>query len=212
MEAFKYSLAELQQEEAILFEKLLSEGKVTNFEKGYLSLSWVNQLIDTRLQRYAARNLAYKLIKQNPSINKVIGIPTLGAPLASMVAEELGLELALGRKGNDVPGAWRQTIVINEETPSFTTGRKNSFVFNGLSSGDNVAIVDDFLAYGDTSIAIVNKFTEYNITSLVAVYCAKLFQPGVSKLRQMNVDPVFVYGIENIFPDGRIMLISSNLK
>lgn len=211
MESIKYKIQELLAEELTLTKYFYENASVTNYEKGYISAPWINQLIDTRLQRLAARNLAFKIMRQNQGITKVLGIPTLGVPLASLVADEFGVQQGLARKGNHIPGAWKDTIVIDEEVASFTTGAKNQFVVNGLVGGDVVMFVDDFLAYGDTSVAFVEAMRNHNITPYIGVYCAKLFQPGIQRLKDIGINPEFVYGIESIIIDGGLSLARSSL-
>jgi adenine/guanine phosphoribosyltransferase-like PRPP-binding protein len=195
----------ISRKEAVLRRKFIKEAKVTNIKKGYVSAPWVNQIIDPKLQGYAADIIAHYFKKNKTKIDKVAGIPNMGTALASMVAERIKKPLALGRKGDDIPAAWKATIIINEDVPSFTTGKTSKFVFNGIMKEDTVLFVDDFIALGNTFSLIVKKFRQYGVKPLLATYCAKLFQPGVAKLKKIGIDPFYVVGIQSITPESIIL-------
>lgn len=198
--------AEIRVKEDYLRRIFVANARVTNPEKGYISAPFVNQLVDLDLQGLASDLVAHKFSKT--PIDKVVMIPNSGNPLATTIAERLKKPLVPGRKGVGIPGAWNKPIVIEEETPSFTTGEKSSFIFNGVHEGDKVLLVDDVIAYSYTSGLIVNEFRRNGIeVSGLAVYFAKLFQPGVQRLRdEFNIDPFYVIGIEGMNEDCSVNL------
>src|ERR1700687_1734033 len=100
------SITGLRASEAILRYSFERDARLTNPEKGYVSVPWVNQLVDINLQGYAADIIAAKVHKNSWDINKIVGIPNLGIPLATSVSERLELPLAPGRKGDGIPGSW----------------------------------------------------------------------------------------------------------
>ncbi len=201
-------LATIRAKEAFLRQEFLKVAKVTNHEKGYVSVPFINQLVNPRSQGFAADLIVYHCQSRGCEIDKVVQIPNSGNPLATTVAERLNTPLAPGRKGKAIPGAWSQPIVIEETSPSFTTGESSTFTFNGLEPGDKILLVDDVVAHGDTSLLVIKKLREKGIIiTELAVYFAKLFQPGVEKLQEeTGINPFYVIGVQEIFPDGTLSL------
>lgn len=189
---------ELYYKEERLRKAFLEEAIVTNTEKGYISVPSVNQLIDLERQGWAADLIAAHFNKAGISFDKVVGIPNSGLPLSTTVAERLHIPLAPGRKGGNIPGAWRMPIIINETAPSFTTGKSSTFVFNGLEEGDTVLAVEDVIAHGDTMMLIADKFRQHGIDLYLASYFAKKFQGGVDRLKEIGIDPYYAIGVEGI--------------
>jgi len=116
--------------------------------------------------------------------------------------------LVPGRKGEEIPGAWNHPIIIEEKVISFTTEETSSFVFNGLEKGDNIYLVDDVVAHGYTACLIIEEFRKRGINVAgMAIYFAKLFQPGIERIKEeIGISPFFVVGIESITPEGKITL------
>jgi xanthine phosphoribosyltransferase len=192
--------------EECLRRVFLEEATVTNIEKGYVSVPFVNQLINLELQSLASDLIAFRY--RGSGISKVVMVPNSGNPLATTVAERLGTPLAIGRKGKAIPGSWSNPIVVTESAKSFTTGEKSQFVFNGLERGDKVLVVDDVIAHGDTSCLILEEFEKKGVDVVgLSVYFAKLFQPGVQRVKEeRGIDPFYVVGIERLNEDGSISL------
>lgn len=194
----------LKQKEELLRQKFIKEATVADYEKGYISAPWVNQLIDPRLQGYAADLIREHFLKEQ--ITKIVPIPTMGYPIGVAVSERLNIPLSPGRKGNNIPGAWKNPYVIKEETPSFTTGEKSSFIFNEIHPGDHILLVDDFCALGATGYTIANHFISKGIIVSYAVYCAKMFQGGFERIKNSGVSSFCAIGIEKITSEGAIFL------
>lgn len=204
-------LATIRAKEDYLRNSFLKIAEVKNYDKGYISVPFVNQLVDLTLQGFASDIICYHTKTTNIVVDKVVQIPYSGNPLAISVAEKLEAPLVPGRKGKAIPGAWNHPIIIEEEIRSFTTGESSSFVFNGLERGDRVLLVDDVVAYGDTGCLIIKEFKKRRIevTGMV-IYFAKLFQPGLKRIKEITgITPFFAVGIESITPEGKIKLSPS---
>ena len=200
------TLAGLRVKEAHLRRVFQAEARATNLQRGYISAPFVNQLVDLDFQGLASDLIAHRF--SGLEIDKVVMIPNSGNPLATTVAERLKVPLVPGRKGAAIPGAWNTSIMIQEEAASFTTGEMSSFIFNGLCKGDRVLLVDDVIALAYTSGLVITKFRERGITIVgLAVYFAKLFQPGVETLRKdFGIDPFYAVGVESMNENGTVNL------
>jgi adenine/guanine phosphoribosyltransferase-like PRPP-binding protein len=202
-------LETIRGRERLLRELFLQYATVKNYEKGYISVPFVNQLIDLPLQGYAADIIAYNIKQRELDIEKVIQIPYSGNSLATSVAERLRLPLVLGRKEFEkTPGSWEKPFIIKEEVKSFTTGAMSTFVFNELFPGDRVYLIDDVVANGDTASLIINELQKKDIqVQGIATYFAKLFQEGVNNIPQKTgIEPFYVIGIEEITEKEGIIL------
>ncbi len=215
MEVFKtksaYQINEihrLQSEEETIRKAFDQYAALTNRTLGHVSLEFVNQKINPKLNGLAAEILASVIVMSDIKINKVVPVPTMGNYLGTAIAEKLGAELMPGRKDGQVPGSWKDVIVV-ENKASFTTKSPGTFVFNQLKANDKVLLVDDFLAHGNTLEVIINAFREVGIDPYVAIYCVKMFQEGYGKLLSMGIDPKYVLGI-NIEEDGKLSLTPPN--
>ncbi len=189
---------ELVKKEDRLREAFSNEATVTNPEKGYVSVPSVNQLINLEMEGWAADLIAFHFQRTGIFFDKVVGIPNSGISLSHAVAQRLKVPLAPGRKGSDIPGAWKMPIVINETAPSFTTGKASTFVFNGIEYGDTVLAVEDVIAQGDTMTLIADKFRQNGVDLYLASYFAKTFQGGVDRLREIGIEPYYAVGIERL--------------
>lgn len=203
---------ELEKIEDMLREKIFEEGRIIDSEKGYLSLPWVNELIDPKLQRFAARLIAYRLTTQlaenDRDLTKVVGVPTMGTYLAAPLAEELEKPLVVACKGNHIPTRWTKAVRIEENMKRYNNGTIASHIYNGLEPGDVALFVDDILGDGDTLTPIIDWAQQHGITPYVGIYVAKLYRPGYQKMLDLGVKPVFAYGITNIQNNGKFSLSS----
>lgn len=203
---------ELKNCEIALRDKFHKDAKVTDPEKGYLSLPWVNELIDPELQRFAAKLIASQLRDQlranNQQLTKVAGVPTLGSYLSVHLAEELRVPLVPARKSKHVPERWKEAIVINENMKRTRDGVVMSHIYNGIRSnnGEVVLFVDDILGDGDTLIPIIESAKKEGIVPYVGVYADKLYRRGHARMLGQGITPVFCYGIERDFSNGNIIL------
>lgn len=201
-------LATIRAKEDCLRRIFIASATLTNYEKGYISAPFVNQLIDLDLQGFAADIIARHVREENLDVNKVVQIPYSGISLATAVAERLKTLLVPGRKGKVIPGAWNHSIIIEESVRSFTTGETSSFSFNGLEKGDNIYLVDDVVAHGDTACLIIDELRKQQINVKgMAIYFAKLFQPGIKHIEEKTgIKPFYAVGIESVTKDGKITL------
>ena len=191
----KSELDIIREEEGCLRERFGKDAVLIDFEEEYISVPFVNQYIVPEMQGYAADMIAYyvKSKGEEMDINRVVGIPNSGNYLATAVAERLNITLALSKKGEDLPGHWKEPLFISKEIPSFTTEKGSSFLFNGIKRGDRLLIVDDFLAFGNTGAAIIEELQKMGIdVKLLVEFVVKESQKGREKIKDKT--GVDVYG------------------
>ncbi|WP_416182835.1 orotate phosphoribosyltransferase-like protein [Methanosarcina sp.] len=95
------------------------------------------------------------LEKTNAEVDVVVGIAANGIPLASMIAYELGADLAIyHRKGQDI----------------VKTGHRGTISRNfGSVAGKNCVIVDDVITTGSTSMEVIEQLREMDAKPRVVV-------------------------------------------
>jgi orotate phosphoribosyltransferase len=96
------------------------------------------------------------LEKTNTKVDVVVGVAASGIPLASMMANELGADLAIyhSRKGQDV----------------VQPGQKGTISRNfGTVAGKNCVIVDDVITTGSTTMEAVEQLREMDAKPRVIV-------------------------------------------
>lgn len=170
--------------EQSLRKKFTEEVRVVDWEKGYLALPWVNEVIDPKSQRLAAIVIAHLLQKQlsDRQVTKVVGVPMMGTFLSVMLAEELNVPLVTTRKGKHIPTRWEQAVVLEDNMKQYKNGAISSHIYNGLYPGD-VAYVAVFIPprlktnflnpekYGNTPIiTVLEEQQRLNVIN------AKIFQ------------------------------------
>ncbi len=185
--------------------KLIQDGKIIDYDAGHLFLPWITDDIDPQLQRYAAKLIAHRLRQLDADKpDRVTPVPWKGVGLAFALGEELGVNLRFSRKNTSGARTWEHPLVLpNKE---LTNGKRAYHAFN-FSPGERVILVDEMLGDGTTIIPDIEGLRDHGvIVDYVAVYAKKNYRPGYQKLLDMGVQTVAAYNIDQIHPDGRIVL------
>lgn len=204
-ERLRYPDEERQTMTHALNEKLRLDGRVVDARAGYLYLPWITDTIDVKLQRYAARLIAYTLHQYHPDpFYGVVGLPTMGIPLATTLAEELEIPFLVSRKGTHAPHTWKHPIVLANKL--YTNGAPSHHVYN-IPPYVEVLLVDDAISNGTTIIPVIDGLRNQGVTiTWVAVYVNKLFRPGHQLLEDRGIQTVAAYNIEAIRSDGTFVV------
>lgn len=182
-----------------LQEMILSQGKVINNEIIKVD-SFLNHQIDVEL----ISDLAAHIIKhfQDKKIDKVLTIETSGIAIAYAVAYDLKVPLVFAKKSKS---AIVGDDVFTTEIKSFTRNTVSKVTVSNkyLKEGENILLVDDFLAEGNAGVGLIDlcKQAKANIVGL-AVAIEKGFQGGRKRLEDAGVK---VYSAANIkaFKDNK---------
>jgi len=212
--ATEVELSGIEEKEKHLIECFERDAIVTDYEKGYISVPFVNQLINLELQGYAADIIVHNIETNKIEIDKVVQIPYSGNSLATSVGARLRVPLVLGRKEEDAPKGWKKLFPIRKKIYSFTTEKMMTFTFNELEKGDRVYIIDDVVASGDTASRIIMEFEERGIQVMgMGVYFAKLFDPGLRNIKEKTeIETFYVIGVEDITPKKKILFSKPRFK
>lgn len=169
-----------QLKERIQREGIVAAGDVLKID------SFLNHQIDTSLIDGMAREwIAYFQGKQ---IDKVITIESSGIAIAYPVAQQLGVPLVFAKKSktSNISGDVYATDVVSY------THHVVSRVFISkrfLSKGENILIIDDFLANGAALDGLLQLMNDAGTNVIgVGIAVEKGFQDGGARLRNAGVD------------------------
>ncbi len=140
-----------------LEQRILSEGKVIRNGEIIKVDSFIDHQVDLQLMEKIAQDMLNHLESSGilKKINKIVTIETSGIPLATMVAHKLSLPMVFARK--KIPVTLIEPL-YSRKIVSPTKLDEVEIVISSkyLSEKDSVYIVDDFLATGVTSLAIMD--------------------------------------------------------
>ncbi|MBQ9197848.1 MAG: xanthine phosphoribosyltransferase [Clostridia bacterium] len=165
---------------------------------------FLNHRLDTRLIFDMGRELADHFRRENPDI--VLTVEASGIAIALTAAHYLGdIPVVFAKKsGTSTQSADMLTAVAH----SFTHGNDNTLRVDRryLPKGSRVLVVDDFLADGQASQALI-RIVEQGACTLVGVGIAveKGFQPGGKRLREAGIN-LKSLAIVDAIADGKIIL------
>ena len=180
-------------------ERILKDGKIIDNDIICVD-SFLNHQIDVAFLRDFARDC--KKYFKNVRIDRVLTCETSGIAIAFAVAQEYGdIPCVFAKKSktkNTVSNLYRSTV------KSFTRGQTNEITIseNYLRKGENVLIVDDFLADGNAAFGLLDLCAQAEANAIgVAVVIEKAFQAGHKRLVEAGV---------NVFAGASIKAFENN--
>lgn len=186
-----------------LKERILRDGE--NLGRGILKVdSFVNHQVDAALMLEAGRELAAHFA--GAGATKVLTAEISGIAPALTTALALGVPLLYARKTKPVT---MTDPVYVEAAPSHTKGVSVFLMCSPefLGPGERILIVDDFLASGQTIMALV-RMVRHAGAELVGVgaLIEKAFEGGRAELEALNV-PLHALAVITDMSDGRITFV-----
>lgn len=165
----------------ILKERIRQEGRV--IDNRVLKVdSFLNHQIDPKLFVQIGREIA-RLYKDTP-IDRIVTIEASGIAIALQVAIELEKPLVFARKKKSIlmtEDVYHASVYsyTKEETYDVTISKRF------LPEGENVLIIDDFLASGEAAMGLA-KLVESAGDKVqgIAIVIEKSFQPGRERLER----------------------------
>ncbi len=123
--------------------------------KGIIKMdSFLNHQVDVELAEKMAEAFCLRF-SELPEVTKVITVETSGIPVAVFVAKRLGVPMLFARKSKSL---LMQEHYYTAETVSRTRQTKTGLYISGeyLTAEDDVIFIDDFLATGQSSLALLD--------------------------------------------------------
>ena len=164
----------------LLKNKILADGKALS-ESVLLVDSFLNHQVDPELMEAVGAEFAR--IYADAGVTRVVTIESSGIAPAVMCALKLGVPMVIMKKQ---PSAILKDGFIQTEVFSFTKNSSYQLTVKShfIHEGDNVLIIDDFLANGEAAFGAIRLVEQAGgkVAGIGAVI-AKAFQPGMKKLR-----------------------------
>lgn len=169
----------------VLKQRILAEG--LNMGRGILKIdSFLNHQLDVKLMEQVGGEIGERFAHCQP--NRILTAEVSGIVPAAMAAKALNnIPVVYARKHK--PITMSEPIYV-EVAPSHTKGSDVNLMVSPefLTAGDNVLIVDDFLASGKTieALARIVQNAGANLVG-IAVVVEKRFEGGRDALRHWDV-------------------------
>ncbi|MBF0710762.1 MULTISPECIES: xanthine phosphoribosyltransferase [unclassified Gemella] len=164
--------------------------------------SFINHQIDPNLMKEISESF-YEHFKGR-DVTKILTIEASGIAPALFVANKFKVPMLFAKKAQ--PSTLKSGNIYSSEVFSYTKNVTNTIVVskNFLNEGDNVLIIDDFLANGQAISGLVDIANQANANVVgVGILIEKSFQVGRSLLKKKGIDVCSLCRIASI-KDGSI--------
>jgi xanthine phosphoribosyltransferase len=165
---------------------------------------FLNHRLDTHLMFEMGQTLADYFRAEKPDV--VLTVEASGIAIALTAAHALGdIPVVFAKKSK---ASNQSDDMLTAVAHSFTHGNDNTLRVDRryLPAGSRVLVVDDFLADGEASRALISIVEQAGCTLAgVGIAIEKGFQPGGRKLREAGVNLKSLAVITSI-QDGQILL------
>lgn len=166
--------------------------------------SFLNHQIDPELSQAMGREFAR--LFGDAGIDRVLTVEASGIAIGVMAALELGVPLVFARK--------KKSVLINEpvyshEVFSFTKKETSKIIVlqKYLPAGENVLIIDDFLANGEAALGLARIVEEAGSkVAGIGIAIEKAFQPGHQRIVDKGYHLEALASIASL-DDGKITLV-----
>ena len=182
-------------EERILKDGIVKEGNVLKVD------SFLNHQMDVKL--FDEIGAEFKRRFDGVQVDKILTIEASGIGIACMVARHFDVPVIFAKKSKSVN---IDGDVFVTEVESFTHKCKNQIMVSKkfLKPGENVLIIDDFLANGEAESGAVRLLTEAGASvEGIGILIEKSFQPGRDKLLAQGMD---VYSLARVSRLGKNLI------
>ena len=185
----------------VLKERILQDGRL--MEGGILRVdSFVNHQMDPCLMKEAAAEFMHRFA--DLKVNKILTIEASGIAPAVMLGYLMELPVVFAKK---IPSTMSQCY--HTEVRSFTKQRSYNVVINKeyLTADDHVLFIDDFLAFGNAAIGIVDLCQQAGATiEGMGFLIEKEFQRGRELLQLEGIRHIESQAIIESLTDSQIKI------
>ena len=186
----------------VLKERILQDGRL--MEGGILRVdSFVNHQMDPCLMKEAAAEFMHRFA--DLKVNKILTIEASGIAPAVMLGYLMELPVVFAKK--KIPST--MSHCYHTEVRSFTKQRSYDVIINKeyLTADDHVLFIDDFLAFGNAAIGIVDLCQQAGATSEgMGFLIEKEFQRGRELLQLEGIRHIESLAIIESLTDSQIKI------
>ena len=168
----------------LLEDRILRDGKVAPGNVLRVD-SFINHCMDIDLLEKLAEEF-YRLFS-DCKVNRVLTIEASGIAIATLVARLFRVPLVFAKKSksSNIPDT-----VYSCPVKSYTHGNVNTVIVTRdyLKAGENVLLIDDFLAHGEALRGLIDVVEQAGATVVGAgILIEKAYQPGGADIRSRGV-------------------------
>ena len=167
--------------------------------------SFLNYQIDVELLDKLGKK--FSEIFSDVQVDKILTVEASGIAVACMMARHFGNPLVVFTK-KTVPSTMNDDFFCNK-VRSFTKGTVSMVAVSKkyLNKGENILIIDDFLAHGEAASGMADllKQAGCKVAGIGAVI-GKRFQGGEKRLKEAGYNVKLLSNIEKII-DGKITFV-----
>ncbi|MBQ9481049.1 MAG: xanthine phosphoribosyltransferase [Clostridia bacterium] len=186
----------------LLKQKILAEGRVVG--DGILKVDgFLNHQIDVELVSAMGKEI-YERFK-NDGVTKILTIEASGIGLAVMAAQYFGCKVLFAKKSRTTNMGNADLYV--SKAYSFTHQNENTVLVSKkyIQPGEKLLIVDDFLAHGEASRALLDIARQAGAeVAGVAIAIEKGFQGGGDEMRREGIN-LYSLAIVDSMDEGKII-------
>lgn len=190
----------------LLKDKIIECGKVTDGRILRVE-SFVNHQMDIKLFNEMGKEFKNRFL--DTKIDKILTIETSGIGIAAIASQHFGyVPVVFARK---FPSAIISDDTYNYEVYSFTKNITNMVRVDKefLKEGENVLIIDDFLASGAAAVGLINIVRQAKANPIgLGIVIEKGFQGGRKAIEEVGVR-VESLAIIDYFEDGKVVFKES---
>lgn len=183
-----------------LEEKIMTDGKIN--QGNVLKVdNFLNHQIDIDIMRQIAYEFKRRFKGKN--VDKVLTIEASGIAIATMLADLYDVPVVFAKKGETANSTDDKYI---SHAYSFTHKRMNNIFVSRpyLSEGEQVLIVDDFLADGEAASALIDIVNQAGGTVVgIGIAIEKGLQKGGQKLRDAGYQVESIAIVESMDYDSQ---------
>ncbi|MBC8014274.1 MAG: xanthine phosphoribosyltransferase [Sporomusaceae bacterium] len=184
----------------LLKDKIKAEGVV--IRNSLLKVdSFLNHQIDPELMLKLGEEFALRFKDSN--VTKVLTIESSGIAVAIMAGLALHVPVVFARKKKSAVG---NDNVYSTTVYSFTKKESNFVTVSRelLTAGENIMIIDDFLANGEAALGLTNIVEQAGARVVgIGIVIEKTFQPGAEKLKDAGYRVESLVRIQS-FSNGQV--------
>lgn len=167
----------------LLKERILQDGKC--FEGGILKVdSFINHQMDPILMK--SIGVEFVRLFASTNVNKIMTIEASGIAPAIMTGYLLGLPVVFAKK--KTPKTMEN--ILSTKVHSFTKDREYDIIISKeyLTPNDNILFVDDFLAYGNAALGVIDLVKQAGANFVgMGFIIEKAFQKGRRAIEEHNI-------------------------
>lgn len=188
----------------VLKKKIIEEGKVLSDTVLKVD-SFLNHQMDPVLMKQIGEEFAHRF--REMGITKVLTVESSGIGPALLTALEMGVPMIFARK--------RKSLTLTEglitsTVRSFTKQETNEVTISRdfITKGDNVLIIDDFLAVGQAALGLIDIVKQAGANPVgVGIVIEKSFQDGYKMVKETGVQLESLAKIASL-EDGKVQFVN----